>query len=73
MAAMLTKPTGAATAVHRGASTCRWAVPTLLAPAPCWFEAERAAWTCLRDDTPRLLDNTDECADCPRWEPGRSS
>jgi hypothetical protein len=54
---------------RRHAATCRWAVPTLLLPAPFWFEAERAPWGCVRGTTPRLLASTQSCADCAFWEP----
>jgi hypothetical protein len=56
-----------------GAATCRWATPTLFLTAPYWWEAERAPWACLRDGTPRILTTTEECADCPRWEPRKNA
>jgi hypothetical protein len=40
----------------------------LFLPAPLWFEAEMSPWTCMRDTTPRVLDTTDRCTNCPRWE-----
>ena len=58
---------------RRGASTCRWAAPTLLLPAPIWFEAEDSPWTCLRDAAPRALETTNPCAICQRWEPRPST
>jgi hypothetical protein len=50
------------------ASTCRWAVPAVLLPAPVWAEAERAPWACTREAPPRLLESTAACAGCPAWE-----
>lgn len=52
----------------RNASNCRWATPTLFLRAPFWFDAETCPWTCLRDSVPRLLNTTDCCGTCPRWE-----
>jgi hypothetical protein len=51
------------------ASTCRWAIPTLLLPAPYWWDAEDRPWACIRGGTPRVLETTEACADCPCWEP----
>lgn len=51
--------------------TCRWARPTLRMPYPLWLESEDKPWTCLRDKTPRPLEDTSECIGCPRWEPRR--
>jgi hypothetical protein len=59
----MTEPT------HRSASTCRWAVPTISLPDPVWTEADQSPWTCVRDATPRVLETTERCAACPRWEP----
>jgi hypothetical protein len=58
-------------AAHDGrhASTCRWATPTLFLAPPFWFEADNAPWTCVRDVTPHVLDTTEPCAICGRWEP----
>jgi len=56
------------TSVEHHASTCRWAVPTLFLPAPFWWEAEDRPWACLREATPRVLETTEVCADCPYWE-----
>lgn len=52
-----------------GARTCRWAVPTLFLPPPIWMGAWDAPWVCLQNAQPRLLDSTEVCAACPRWEP----
>lgn len=49
--------------------TCRWAEPTLYLPLPYWLEAWNAPWSCHRDGLPRLIETTDECGDCPRFEP----
>jgi hypothetical protein len=54
---------------ERHASTCRWATPTLFLPAPYWWDAEVRPWACIRGDTPRVLDTTEVCAECPHWEP----
>jgi len=51
------------------ASNCRWAVPTVFLPAPFWWEAEDRPWACVREGTPRTLETTEVCADCPYWEP----
>jgi hypothetical protein len=51
------------------ASNCRWAVPTLFLPAPCWWRAEDRPWSCIRGGTPRTLETTEVCAECPYWEP----
>jgi hypothetical protein len=51
-----------------GASTCRWAAPTVFLGAPFWFEAEQTPWTCVHDARPRLLHTTECCATCARWE-----
>ena len=50
------------------AANCRWAVPTLFLPPPIWMVAWDAPWTCLRNARPRVLENTELCATCPRWE-----
>jgi len=59
----------AAVNANRGAATCLWATPTLFIPAPFWFEAENAPWTCMRDEAPQVLGTTERCAACLRWEP----
>jgi hypothetical protein len=59
----------AATRMAHHASNCRWAVPTIFLPAPYWWEAEDRPWACVRDGTPRVMETTEECADCPFWEP----
>lgn len=51
-----------------GASTCRWAQPTIFLAHPIWLDACDKPWTCLHDDVPRPLDSTDVCATCSRWE-----
>ena len=56
------------TGVH-GAANCEWAAPALWLAAPFWFDAERTPWACLRDGAPRLLDTTESCATCVRWQP----
>ena len=48
--------------------TCRWAEPTLYQDGPYWLDAWNMPWTCRRDGDPRVLDDTDVCAECPRWE-----
>jgi hypothetical protein len=55
----------------RSAANCRWAESTLYMAGPLWLDAWDFPWTCMRDRTPRLLETTDECATCPRWEGGR--
>ncbi len=54
--------------VKRHASTCKYARPTLLQPAPQWLHAEDAPWTCVRTTEPRPLADTGVCDDCPFWE-----
>jgi hypothetical protein len=54
--------------VTQAAHNCQWASPTLLEPAPRWFQAEAKPWTCHRDADPRALKSTELCGDCPRWE-----
>lgn len=51
------------------AINCRWATSTLFVEAPYWFAAEDSPWVCVRDGTPRLLQTTEACATCWRWEP----
>lgn len=48
--------------------TCRWAEPTLYQDGPYWLDAWNMPWTCRRDSDPRLLDATDVCENCPRWQ-----
>lgn len=48
--------------------TCRWAEPTLYQDGPYWLDAWNQPWTCRRDEDPRLLDSTDVCVNCPRWQ-----
>lgn len=50
------------------ASGCAWAIPTLLADAPAWLDAENCAWTCRRTSPPRPLESTEVCGDCPFWQ-----
>ena len=57
----------------RSAVNCRWATPTLMLPAPLWFDAETSPWSCVRDGAPRTLISTDACGMCPRWEPRHSA
>jgi len=54
---------------RRSAANCRWSTPTLMLPAPLWFDAEHSPWSCVRDNAPRTLLSTDACEICPRWEP----
>jgi hypothetical protein len=49
------------------ASSCQWAVPTVFLPAPFWWESEDRPWACVRTGTPRTLETTEVCADCPYW------
>ena len=51
------------------AINCRWATSTLFVEAPFWFAAEDFPWVCVRDGTPRVLQTTESCATCWRWEP----
>jgi hypothetical protein len=51
----------------RTPQNCRWAEPTLFLTTPEWLEAWNTPWACHRDGT-RLLESTEECAACPRWE-----
>lgn len=55
-------------APDKHAANCKWAKPTLQEPRPLWLEAEDRPWTCERDGTPRTLESTEACEDCPRWE-----
>lgn len=55
--------------MRRTPQNCRWAQPTLFLPLPYWLEAWNMPWTCIRDGAPRHLDSTEECSDCPRFEP----
>jgi len=54
---------------HTGVENCRWARPTIRLPYPYWVEAEDTPWSCLHDQEPFPLENTDTCKGCPRWEP----
>ncbi len=51
--------------------TCRWAGQTLFLPLPYWLEAWDSPWSCQRDEAPRAIALTEECRECPRWEPRR--
>ena len=51
------------------ASTCRWAVSTLVLAPPLWLDAGEFPWTCTRTPPDRQLETTDICADCPHWMP----
>ncbi len=55
----------------RTAKNCAWAEPTLFLPLPFWVDAWNAPWTCRRDPAKRLIEDTRDCADCPRWEERR--
>lgn len=54
--------------IKHNATNCRWATPTLFLPVPLWLDAWDCPWACTRDTTPRILDTTDVCASCSRWE-----
>ncbi len=47
---------------------CKWAEPTLYQDGPYWLDAWNMPWTCRRDGDPRMLEDTDICQNCPRWE-----
>jgi hypothetical protein len=47
---------------------CKWADATLYQDAPLWLDAWNTPWTCRRDGDQRLIEETDECLACPRWE-----
>jgi hypothetical protein len=49
------------------AANCKWARPTLQEPNPIWLAAEERPWSCERDGTPRPLESTEPCEDCPEW------
>lgn len=51
------------------AHNCRWGVPTIQLPWPFWYAAAADAWTCRRNDVPRILHDSDVCRACPRWAP----
>jgi len=55
------------------AANCQWATPTLLLQPPLWLEASDRPWSCVRDAAPSILDTTEICAACPRWEPHAQS
>ena len=38
-------------------------------PPPVWMGAWDTPWACVRNAVPRVLDTTEVCAVCPRWEP----
>ena len=61
-------PGESAMQIIRCAANCRWAMPTLFLRPPLWLEAEDYPWSCVRDETPRVLSSTDVCATCPDWE-----
>jgi hypothetical protein len=48
--------------------TCKWGEQTLQQPMPLWLQAWTYAWTCVSGSAPRVLEVSDECAQCPRWE-----
>ena len=58
---------------RKTAASCRWAVPTLFLREPLWLDAQDYPWTCLRDDRPRPLATTEDCATCPYWEQLRAA
>ncbi|MGC4086182.1 MAG: hypothetical protein QM736_29680 [Vicinamibacterales bacterium] len=53
---------------NQGAANCRWAVPTLFLTGVEWADASARPWTCMRDESPHVLDTTDGCRTCVRWE-----
>lgn len=55
--------------LDRRAANCRWASPTMMLPAPFWFEADDYAWACLQQGRWRLLETTEACLTCVQWEP----
>lgn len=65
----LTADRSSVSAKERRAGSCRWATPTLFLPAPYWFSADGCPWTCLKEEPPRVLTSTEECHECPHWEP----
>jgi hypothetical protein len=62
------KAAGPSASVVHHAGNCRWAAPTLLLPAPYWWNAEDCPWACVREAVPSVLETTEVCAHCPRWE-----
>lgn len=58
-------------AERKSVETCRWGRQTIRVPYPYWLDAEDRPWTCMRDEAPRPLENTDVCHNCPRWQPHR--
>lgn len=54
---------------ERSVVSCRWARQTLSLPYPLWLDSEEYPWSCVRRGSPRLLDDTEICRDCPGWEP----
>jgi hypothetical protein len=48
--------------------TCKWCEQTLLQPMPLWLDAWNYEWTCVSCGEPRLLEASEECEKCPRWE-----
>jgi hypothetical protein len=57
---------------QKKAANCRWAGPTLFLSFPKWLQAWTTPWTCDREGDSRILDTTEPCASCPRWEPRAS-
>jgi hypothetical protein len=51
------------------AARCRWAAPSLSLSPPLWLSAWDFPWACLRDGATRVLETTQDCAQCPHWEP----
>ena len=48
---------------------CRFAEPTVFLANPLWTAAEDYPWSCRRDGAPSIVDDSDACRNCPRWEP----
>jgi hypothetical protein len=54
--------------LHHLPQNCKWAELTVLQPMPLWLEAWTCQWTCLAGGAPRVIEASEECTDCPRWE-----
>jgi hypothetical protein len=54
--------------IAKCAASCQWATQTLWLDAPQWLEAWSKPWACVRDPRARLLETTDECRACARWQ-----
>jgi hypothetical protein len=47
---------------------CRWSEQTLYQPAPRWLEAWDYPWCCRTRTGTRVIDDTEKCQTCKRWE-----